>query len=164
MKASVYSLGVVLILVVSLFSFETKDEATSKKLNPTSLPNKFLDRAPRNSVMFKGDEGGFISSETTHDMINNYLIREAEKGNSHPTQAIFFGKEKLLKMLEKSDVAGLTFYVGMKEGEKEKLSLIIVSSDENWNDIVNHKGALKSNSIINDDYLDQGNQCCPISK
>lgn len=147
-------------LTVLLMSCMKEDDVDTSSSTP-NIENSFFQRKKSNSVTLTGSEGKFISYETSQIMISNYLKREQKRGNKNPTQGIFFGKEKLLELLEKENTVGLTFYFGMKEGDSEKMSLIIVSSDNKWNDIVTPRNARTSSGTPTNDYLDFGGGCCP---
>lgn len=81
-------------------------------------------------MSFKGNEGGPISRETAKSWIKNYQVSEsAINPEKEITRAHFFGKEKILKLLNEDGCVGIRIYYGKDEKGGQKLLLVGVKKD-----------------------------------
>ncbi len=95
-------------------------------------------------MAFNGSEGTFISisegSTMTKDYRNTFLTGDRKR------KAIFFGREKLMSLLDQADCVGIRCYFGaveVTEGDKtwEELNLVLVGANTMENDQIgaNHQ-------------------------
>lgn len=86
-------------------------------------------------MSFTGNEGGPIKRETAKAWINNYQESEsAREPEKTVTKAHFFGKEKILKLLNEDECVGLRIYYGLDDNGDQKLFMVAVEA--NMNDIL----------------------------
>ena len=86
-------------------------------------------------MSFTGNEGGPINRVTDIAWIINYQESEsARERQKTVTKAHFFGKEKILKLLNEDECVGIRIYYGLDENEDQKL--FIVAVEANMNDIL----------------------------
>lgn len=88
-------------------------------------------------MAFNGNEGIFISLATGSAMTKDY--RDTFLTGDRKRKAVFFGKEKLMSLLNQTDCVGIRCYFGaetVSEGDKtwKELSLVLVGADANEND------------------------------
>jgi hypothetical protein len=79
-------------------------------------------------MAFNGSEGTFIDLNEGAGLTKSYR-------NNHRNKKIaqFFGKDKLLELLNQTDAVGIRIYFGERDGDIE---LVLVASDKNENDII----------------------------
>lgn len=90
-------------------------------------------------MSFNGSEGAFITLEEGAVMTANY------RNTIQPGEVIglFFGKEKIEKILEQPGCVGIRYYFAINDlGEK---TLVLVGTDADQNDIVD--GLIGDNSL-----------------
>lgn len=103
---------------------------------------------------FDGNEGSFIEVAKAKDLHQKHLKHAEKQKIKDPTKAQFFGKTKLDVLLKKSGSVGIRIYYGRLDDDTPEL--ILVAVDENGNDIVLDRTALKD---AGDDYLSNGPRC-----
>ncbi|MGR3810782.1 hypothetical protein [Jiulongibacter sp. NS-SX5] len=92
-------------------------------------------------VIFNGNEGEFITAEEASKKQGRYLAEQEKLGKKDPVRAQFYGKEFLMKFLEKKEAVGIRFYMGQtEEGEP---SLVLVATDKYGNNLVEDRSGLK---------------------
>jgi len=101
-------------------------------------------------MAFDGTEGAFITLEEgtslTQKYRNDFLV------NGRTKKAIFFGKSKLMDLLNQTDCKGLRIYFGAEQPDPMKpveLALVLVGAKADETDMI---GA-------NDKILDRGTPC-----
>lgn len=77
---------------------------------------------------FTGDEGEFISRAEAKQMRNKYENSSAFEANKE-FKAVFFGKEKLLTLLNDEQAFGIRIYYGINEADEPNMVLYKVSED-----------------------------------
>lgn len=102
-------------------------------------------------MAFNGTEGSFISlnagSEMTEAFRNNFLA------NGRTRKAIFFGKDKLMELLNQTDCVGIRCYFGAVPTTTDPktsildFSLVLVGAKANENDMVG-----EMDKILDDGY------------
>ena len=76
-------------------------------------------------MAFNGTEGEFITLAEGGAMTKAW--REGECG---PANAVFFGREKLMAILDQADCMGIRMYFGENEDKEKTLVLVGASADE----------------------------------
>ena len=81
-------------------------------------------------MSFNGNESSVISLEQAVDMTTNYRVE-----NPTATKAHFFGKNKLMQLLNQEDCVGIRAYYGIDaNGNKQ---LVFVGADSTEEDLFN---------------------------
>lgn len=83
-------------------------------------------------MAFIGNEGGPIALATAKRWTVRYRKNEEQ---SNPgvtvTQAHFFGKEKILEVLNQEECVGIRIYYGINEDDKREVIVVGAKSDQN---------------------------------
>ncbi len=101
-------------------------------------------------MAFDGTEGTFISLEEGVTLTQTYRSNFLVDGRTR--KAIFFGKDKLLDVINQTDCEGIRIYFGAKQGDPGKameLALVLVGAKADETDMI---GAT-------DKILDRGTPC-----
>jgi len=77
-------------------------------------------------MAFNGTEGEFITLAEGGEMTKAW--REGDNGS---TKAVFFGRDKLIEILNQEDCVGIRMYFGKNEDNEKSLVLVGASADEN---------------------------------
>lgn len=96
-------------------------------------------------MSFNGNEGQFISLEDAVEWTTNYRNANPGKVKGH-----FYGKNKLMEMLNQSDAMGIRIYRAIDDAGAEVLVLVAADAEEGDLD----------NGLI----LERGEPCPPICK
>lgn len=81
---------------------------------------------------FKRNVGGKISKDDAMAWIDKY-DKEVRKDKAKDTRSVFYGRDVLLQILSDESIAGITFFLGLKQNEavkKETVQLIMVPTKE----------------------------------
>lgn len=79
---------------------------------------------------FNGDEGTFITQQEAKSMIERYLAGKP----ADTTKGVFFGKNKIMEILNQTDCVGIRIYFAEEE---LKPQLVLVGAEANMDDQVN---------------------------
>lgn len=104
--------------------------------------------------IFDGNEGTFVEIAKAKDLHQKHLKHAEKQKVKEPTKAQFFGKKKLDVLLSKTGSVGIRIYYGRLDDDTPELVLVAV--DENGNDIVLDRTALKD---PDNEYLTGGPRC-----
>ncbi|HYG14240.1 MAG TPA: hypothetical protein VEC12_00700 [Bacteroidia bacterium] len=97
--------------------------------------------------MFTGNEGTFITLAEGAQMTKAYRDNFLNSGRTR--KAVFFGKNKLLQLLNQSDdCVGARFYFAAKESESGiyELDLVVVGARANETDIITAEAKILDDS------------------
>jgi len=100
-------------------------------------------------MSFTGKEGGPISRETAKSWSKNYENAAREPGKT-VTKAHFFGKEKILKLLNQAECVGIRMYYAKDDKGDPKLLLVGAKSDQDNIIPEDMEAASEENDIILD--------------
>jgi hypothetical protein len=81
---------------------------------------------------FKRNVGGKISKDDAMKWIEKY-DKEVRKDKAKDTKSVFYGRDILLQILSDESIAGITFFLGLKQNDavnKETVQLIMVPTKE----------------------------------
>lgn len=76
-------------------------------------------------MSFNGNESSQISLQLAEQMTSNY-----RNANPNTTKAHFFGKSKLLDILNQNECVGIRAYYGIDDNGNKQLVLVGADSDE----------------------------------
>lgn len=110
---------------------------------------------------FTGEEGKFISATDASSHTKRFHEKKKKEGRELRTytEAQFFGKNKLEKLLAKKGCVGLRFYFGVNENDAFDDDLIIVAVDANGKDLTSSRIGLKDMPEEDGDALAAGPVC-----
>lgn len=111
---------------------------------------------------FTGEEGNFISATDATPHLLRFHERKVKAGNKPKTytEAQFFGKNKLEKLMAKEGCVGLRFYFCVNEDDSFEDGLTIVAVDANGKDLTSTRMGLKDMPENDGDAL-AGGPVCP---
>ncbi len=103
-----------------------------------------------------GKEGEYVSSKVAEEKCKKHQkIRNIKFEDKSPKISEFYGKEKLMELLNKPGAMGLRFFFASDDGFHPRL--VIAAADSNLNLIVKDVSGLKDGN--DGDYLSNGPQC-----
>lgn len=114
--------------------------------------------------IFTGEEGKFISATDALSHTNRFHNKKRSEGKEPKsyTEAQFFGRLKLEKLLAKKGCVGLRFYFAVSEEDTFDDGLVIVAVDDNGKDLTSSRIGLKDMPEEDGDAL-AGGPVCPHS-
>ena len=111
-------------------------------------------------MAFNGNEGAPIALATAKRWTARYRQNEEQNNTGKTvTKAHFFGKEKILEVLNQEECVGIRIYYGINEDDKREVIVVGAKSDQN--------NILPSDEDITDSnnggvLLDNSTWCPPI--
>ena len=98
---------------------------------------------------FTGKEGEFITLEIGKDYTGNWRTKHGDEA----IRAHFFGKEKLMQLMEDESVMGIRIYQGLHQ---DSLKLVLVGTDKDENDITEGENRILDAGVPCPPSCDQG--------
>lgn len=110
---------------------------------------------------FTGEEGKFISAKEASSHTNRFHQKKQKEGKKSKsyTEAQFFGKKNLEKLLSKEGCVGLRFYFGVSDKDEFEDGLIIVAVNADGKDITSARIGLKDLPVDDGEALAGGPTC-----
>ena len=106
-------------------------------------------------TVFHAEAGEFITKDEATKMHQSY---KENFGKEAATNFVFYGINKIKRLLDKNNVTGLKIYFA--QAEDGSLTTVLAAADANGQDVaLNYSGSLKGDSS---DYLDKGPQGPPF--
>lgn len=103
---------------------------------------------------FHAEAGEFITKDEAIKMHETFLDNTKKWGITNPTESVFYGINKIKKLLDKGgSVEGLKVYFAQ---EADRMTVVLAAADSNGNDIILCSGSLKGDGS---DYLEKGEKC-----
>ncbi len=112
-------------------------------------------------LKYTGEEGNFITASVANEHTNRFHEKKKKEGRDRQTytEAQFFGKKQLQKLLEKEGCVGLRFYFGATKEDKFDDGLVIVAVNEDGKDLTSTRIGLKDMPVGDEDALAEGPIC-----
>jgi hypothetical protein len=110
---------------------------------------------------FTGEEGTFISTTVAKEHTKRFHDKKKKEGKESQTytEAQFFGKKQLQKLLGKEGCVGLRFYFSASQKDQFDDGLVIVAVDEDGKDLTSTRIGLKDMPVADEDALVDGPIC-----
>jgi hypothetical protein len=114
-----------------------------------------------NPQKFTGEEGKFIPAADAKQYTARFHKKREKEGKqpSSYTEAQFFGKKQLQKLLDKDGCVGLRFYFGASGQDAFDDELVIVAVNADGVDLTSARIGLKDMPAADEDVLAGGPTC-----